>query len=77
MPQTTIHNLTAEQEKRIDEKFGAATTAYDQFTLARAKYIAVCRLNEIDDNQIAREVGVNFTDGGLHVKQIRKAFGIA
>lgn len=71
-----IHTLTPEQEKQIDDKFGPTPTAWCKFLLARAKYIAVCRLNGKDDLTISHEVSVELRDDGQHVRRIRESLDI-
>lgn len=47
-----------------------------QFGDARAKYIAACRANGMSDVEIARDVTVEYRDGGQHMRQLREAYDI-
>ncbi len=73
----TVTVLPSEIEKRIEEKFGPVVGCWFEFLLARAKYIAVARLNGLSDQDIAREIGVDYNDGGAHVSRIRQSLDIS
>ena len=68
-------NLTPEESLQIETTFGMALTRYDQFQLARAKYIAFERKNGKTDAEIAIAVSIDNTSGEA-VKKIRSKLGI-
>jgi len=47
-----------------------------QFGDARAKYVAARRKQGMSDVEIARDITVEYRDGGHHMRQLREAYNI-
>lgn len=47
-----------------------------QFGDARAKYVAACRKQGMSDLEIARDITIEYRDGGQHMRQLRESYNI-
>jgi len=74
-----VTQLTAEQRGEVEKQLSsskASGTEVSDFTIARAKYMWLLRLQGKTDVEIAKEVTVEYRDGGQHVRQILASVGV-